>query len=91
MTRKKEPEIEEMSAALEQFETVLLGYLERLEAELQTEKQGQNYGPLVSGLERQVATLKAVHYFIDEELWEQMLIIANMSQSLSHRRTRRFF
>lgn len=91
MTRKKEPEINEMTAALEEFETALLGYLERLEKELQAEKESDNYAPLVSGLERQVATLRAMHHFVDEELWEQMLLIANMSQSLSHRRTGRFF
>ncbi len=91
MTRKKEPEIDEMLTGLEQFESALLGYLDKLEKELESEKAGENYPPLVSGLERQITMLRTLHYFVDEDLWEQFLIIANMSQSLSHRRTRRFF
>lgn len=91
MTRKKEDIVKEMTSALETFEGLLLDYLEDLETELEAERTGDQYPPLMKGLERQVAMLKAVHSFIDDDLWEQMLLIANMSQSLSHRRTRRFF
>jgi len=91
MTRKKEDIVKEMTTVLETFENLLIDYLEDLEAELEAEKAGDNYPPLMKGLERQVAMVKAMHTFIDEDLWEQMLLVANMSQSLSHRRTRRFF
>jgi hypothetical protein len=91
MTRSKEPEVMEMADALQGFETTLLSYKQRLEAELQAELEGENYPWLISGLTRQLAWLEAVHTFVDEELWEQMIILANMSQSLSHRRTRRMF
>lgn len=91
MTRTKEEIVQTMTTTLEAFENQLLEYLEALEAELQAEKAGENYPPLMTGLERQIAMVKAMHTFIDEDLWEQMLLVANMSQSLSHRRTRRFF
>jgi hypothetical protein len=91
MTRSKEPEVLRMADALQEFETTLLEYKERLEAELEAELAGENYSWLISGLTRQVAWLEAVHTFLDEEMWEQMIILANMSQSLSHRRTRRMF
>jgi hypothetical protein len=91
MTRKKEEIVQEMTSALEAFEGLVLDYLEDLEAELAAEKAGDNYPPLMKGLERQIAMVKAMHIFIDEDLWEQLLLVANMSQSLSHRRTRRFF
>lgn len=91
MTRKKEEIVREMTSSLETFEGLVLDYLEDLETELAAEKAGDNYPPLIKGLERQVAMVKAMHTFIDEDLWEQLLLVANMSQSLSHRRTRRFF
>jgi hypothetical protein len=91
MTRSKEPEVLKMADALQEFETTLLEYKESLEEELEAELAGENYPWLISGLTRQVAWLEAVHTFLDEELWEQMIILANMSQSLSHRRTRRMF
>lgn len=91
MTRSKDPEIKQMADALQEFETLLLGYAQRLEEEWRREREAEAYPPLTRGLKRQIAMLKAVHTFIDEEMWEQMLLLANTSQSISHRRTRRFF
>lgn len=91
MTRSKESEIKRMVDALQRFETIMLSYTRRLETELEAERAGQAYLPLILGLERQIAMLKAASNYVDEEMWEQMLLLANMSQSLSHRRTRRMF
>ena len=91
MTRSKEPEVIKLAACLQEFEAIMLNYRQRLQAELQAEKEGDNYPWLISGLTRQIAWLEAVHTMVDEELWEQMIMLANMSQSLSHRRTRRMF
>lgn len=91
MTRSKESEIKRMVDALQRFETIMLSYTRRLETELEAERAGQVYLPLILGLERQIAMLKAASNYVDEEMWEQMLLLANMSQSLSHRRTRRMF
>jgi hypothetical protein len=91
MTRSKAPIIQEMTEALEQFESLLLDYLDDLESEMEEVQKGDNYRPLVRSLIRQIDMLRAVHLFIEEDLLHQMLTIANMSQSLSHKRTRRFF
>jgi len=91
MTRSKESEIKQMVGALQRFETIMLSYTRRLETELKTEREREAYLPLILGLERQIAMLKAARNYVDEEMWEQMLLLANMSQSLSHRRTRRMF
>ena len=69
----------------------MLSYTRHLETELKAEREGQAYLPLILGLERQIVMLKAARSYVDEEMWEQMLLLANMSQSLSHRRTRRMF
>ena len=91
MTRSKAPIIKEMTETFESFEGLLLDYLEDLESELKEVQEGDNYRPLYRSLVRQIEMLKAVHLFIEEDLLHQMLNIANMSQSLSHKRTRRFF
>jgi len=91
MTRSKEPEVMQMADVLQEFEAIMLSYTQHLEAELRAEQEGEAYPWLISGLTRQIAWLKAVHTIVDEELWDQMIMLANMSQSLSHRRTRRMF
>jgi hypothetical protein len=38
-----------------------------------------------------IALLRSFHAFIDEEVWNRMITVADRSTSHVHRRTRRFF
>jgi hypothetical protein len=92
VTRFKEPEVLALADTMASFEQGLASYRWRLSEELAAEvATGSPYGPLVSGLERQIAMLDALAYLVDDDVWEHLLLITNMSASITHRRTRRFF
>ena len=91
-SRSKDPEIKEMADALAEFERFVLAYTGRLRAELKNESTlPEPDESLALGLERQVALVEALAQIIDVDIWDHMILIANLSASLSHRRTRQFY
>jgi hypothetical protein len=90
--RQKDADILEMTDTLERFETVLVRYIRSLEEELAQERRRDDaYAPLTTGLEGMIAMLKNFQHFVDEEVWNRMIAVADRSTSHVHRRTRRFF
>jgi hypothetical protein len=88
-TRRKDPEIHEMVAALER---TLHAYTERLEEELRREQERPDpHPPLVSGLQIMTALLRGFASFVDNDVWTWMITVADRSTSHVHRRTRTFF
>ena len=90
--RERDPEVQKMANSLAEFERDVLAYTERLRAELQSENARQEpYEILTKGLKRQLALVEALGQIIDEDLWDHLIIVANMSASLSQKRTRQFY
>lgn len=90
--RPKDAAIIDMTDTLERLETILLDYIRSLETELDQERRRDDqYAPLVTGLEGMIGLLRQFHQFLDTEVWNRMIVVADRSTSHVARRTRRFF
>jgi hypothetical protein len=90
--RKKDAAVHEIRKALERLHDVVEAYRRSLEAELTaTLAEAEPYGHLVRSLERQIGSLRNLEEALDEQVWPQVIGIANTSAYVEHTRTRDFF
>jgi hypothetical protein len=90
--RQKEPVIHEMRAALEAFHDLVDGYREHLEAERGgAVARAAPDAHLVRALDRQIAQARRIDAVLDEQLWPELIALANGSASLAHTRSGDFF
>ncbi len=90
--RKKDPQIAELRAALEQFQDIAEAYRQSLEAELAAARaEVEPYDHLIRALERQIASLRSLEALLDDRLWPDLIALANVSAYVQHARTREYF
>jgi chromosome segregation ATPase len=90
--RKKDPQIAELRAALEQFQDIAETYRQGLEAELAAARaEEEPYNHLIRALERQIASLRNLEAILDDRLWPDLIALANGSAYVQHARTREYF
>ena len=90
--RVKDAAVYRIVETLEELEDAIWSYVGQLEAELAAENAAaEPYPPLTSSLERMVDMVRSFGDFVDVEVWNRMLSVADRSTSIAHRRTRDFF
>jgi hypothetical protein len=90
--RRKEPAILHLREALEHFHDLVEGYREDLKNELTAARAEQEpYPHLIRALDRQIAALHHLEMMLDEQMWPEVVKLANTSPWIEHTRTRDFF
>jgi hypothetical protein len=90
--RQREPAIHDLRAALETFHDLVDRYRERLEVERAgAVARAVPDDHLVRALDRQISQARRLEGLLDEQLWPEMIALANGSASLAHARTGGFF